>query len=271
MSQDEYTAIKLVEELLDYSNGWVFRGHRDCSWNLHSTLERIFIDNSDFKKNAVIAEQSTLDMIKARAHHYFSNDSSPSSEFGWLSLAQHYGAPTRLLDFSENPFAALYFATRDFLNCSSDFCLWCFDFRRINLRCGKMVSERSGMDTDGMIDRDPDGFFDIVEKLPDSKKDGLAWIGEPRRRNVRIERQAGTFLVTAQPNSRIEELLDTPIFENAYHKKIIPSDLRIKVVRLLLRSSTTGSTMFNDLAGLGSDIHDQLALFVNHESQKPQY
>jgi hypothetical protein len=43
---------------------------------------------------------------------------------GWLFLAQHYGLPTRLLDWSESPVIALYFAVANIMHDEDDGCLW---------------------------------------------------------------------------------------------------------------------------------------------------
>jgi len=55
-------------------------------------------------------EPSILGHFRQRAHARASSLPQESDQSGWLFLMQHHGLPTRLLDWSQNALAALYFA-----------------------------------------------------------------------------------------------------------------------------------------------------------------
>jgi hypothetical protein len=50
-----------------------------------------------------------LDEFRRKARPFLS--SLPQNDFEWLFVMQHYGVPTRLLDWTSNALVALYFAT----------------------------------------------------------------------------------------------------------------------------------------------------------------
>ena len=83
---------------------WVFRGHSDSAWKLRPKIGREDI----LGPWDPAAEISLFEEFCRRARQF-----EPGVEFSywdWLALAQHYGLPTRLLDWTENPLVAAYFA-----------------------------------------------------------------------------------------------------------------------------------------------------------------
>lgn len=98
-----------VQRLPGLFPGWLFRGQRDASWFLHSTLERAC---ARLRPGVTIeeAERQVLRKFQERAPEFFQACPDPDNAFEWFSLIQHHGGPTRLLDFSGSVHVAAFFA-----------------------------------------------------------------------------------------------------------------------------------------------------------------
>lgn len=91
------------------SKKWIFRGHKSGE-SLKSSLERAVIYYPKDLKKKGEAEKRILREFKRRYHQYSSDIPKDEDDLEWFSLMQHYGAPTRLLDFTYSPYIAVYFA-----------------------------------------------------------------------------------------------------------------------------------------------------------------
>jgi hypothetical protein len=79
---------------------YAFRGLSDAHYHLETTLIRLGGNYADL-------ERHLLRNFKKYAHR---NVVKGDSIWHWLSVAQHYGLPTRLLDWTYSPFIAMHFA-----------------------------------------------------------------------------------------------------------------------------------------------------------------
>lgn len=86
---------------------WIFRGQRDESWRLETSLERA-LNEFGCHDQPLRREAWMLRQFQRRAHHHLVNP--PQKRLEWLALMQHHGAPSRLLDFTYSFYVASVFA-----------------------------------------------------------------------------------------------------------------------------------------------------------------
>src|SRR5947207_15545092 len=104
---------------------WIFRGQTSARWDLQTTLERAAIQKnlafaSSVAHAAVLTAQALaylpnredwiLTQFQRRAHLVMPAPPPREARLDWLAAIQHYGGPTRLLDFTHSFYVATFFA-----------------------------------------------------------------------------------------------------------------------------------------------------------------
>ena len=184
--------ISALKENSSSAANW-YRGQSNADWKLLPSLAR---DPDDLKR-----ESDLIARFKQNASLLL--PSYPNSDWEWLTIMQHHRVPTRLLDWTESPLVALYFAVVP--HAQTDGALWVLDPTRLNL-----VSHISP-EYDGYIPNFDDNVTNNY--LPSTlraeqmtKLEPIAVMGP--RNTPRMQAQLGVFTVIHRDSIAIEQVGD---------------------------------------------------------------
>jgi hypothetical protein len=189
---------------------WVFRGVDCASYKLIPKIGRTGIEPEH--------ERRIFDHFVREATAYVGT--VPSSDWELLALAQHHGLPTRLLDWTENPLVAAYFACQE--NESEDGAIY--------------------MLQTSYVVRDYSTSPFAIDQLSRYR---------PHHITKRIVAQRGLFTLHPDPKQALELLNKGPI---KIHRAIVYKKLKKKLLFNLSRFGINRSSLFPDLDGLAAHI-----------------
>jgi len=224
-SIEEYVRLALGKRPQGAEVGWFFRGQCDYRWQLQAKIDReSFVRyrttrHWDRRKHE---ERLLSDFQRgARPHARL----EPQDPWEWLALAQHHGLATRLLDWTANPLAALYFAVEDRV-AEGDSAVWCY--------------YHSGRGWADCRNESPFCLQDIVEF-------------RPAHLTPRITVQGGCF--TAHPDPELQR----PPNGGDLRKIRIPRAIRSRFRDELRRLGIDRASLFPDLDGIAYSISCHLS------------
>jgi FRG domain len=224
-----------------------FRGSRNAAWRLIPKLYR----SKAAAKDLLEDEDEIREEFVRRAPSLTTYN--PRNAWEWYFLMQHYSAPTRLLDWTEDPQIALYFAVMESEG-YHDAAVWALDPWRLN----KLVLDSDEVlppGSDGLADRDrrkyepwlPDRF-DAKHRLHKPLPVAIF----PNQFDRRIAAQRSCFTVHGLKKDSMDSLFAKA--QKLLAKIVIPA-YAIKNVREELEDcSVDEATIYPDLEGLGKCV-----------------
>lgn len=213
-----------------------WRGHGNAEWSLLPHVFRPDPLNAGVPYN----ECALIGYFQMRAStRSQAKTPEPDDYFGWLFLAQHYGLPTRLLDWTENPLVALYFAVEEEKAWDKDGCVWAVWPRKLNGDAG-LVTIRSCR----------------AKKLAKAafvegtECDHVIVAIDGREIDLRMLVQIGRFTLHSYP-SAIEQLPGSAAWLRKY---IVPKERKKRLRDQLAALGIRRSNLFPDLSNLAAEL-----------------
>jgi hypothetical protein len=258
-----------------------FRGHADAAWGLHPSFHRKIHQRWKVETETTTAEtvealapeqneKAILHDFQRAAHHHYATPLDYRQTVDWLALMQHHGAPTRMLDWTESPYVALFFAMQS--SEAEEAALWAIDLAWLRKRSYEILRRHDKSIPERY---DPEVFRTYVSGMlfkggnPDVIVQATPW-----RNNERMQIQQGKLLCAMKhcpsfPATLLRMLVvPAPATEKQVVSKVrIKRDRRIEFLVELRRMNIHEGSLFPGLDGFARSLGANLEIDVARQRE----
>lgn len=254
--------LELWDGLRRPAGTYVFRGQRDATWGLTTSLHRALTDFGIPPANAERTEVGLVCRFRRQAHHFVGGLTPDRGKvIEWLALMQHFGAPTRVQDWTYSLFVAAFFALE---TAGGQSAVWVV---RRDLLLSSAARKLPRAFADGLL---RDGYSDdaasFTELFARNPSVPLVCPVNPYRLNERLSIQQGLFLVPGDIALSFEENLSASLRgadpDGRVQKLVLPGTLafRSEALSWLHGVNINASTLFPGLDGFARSLRTMLAV-----------
>lgn len=230
---------EILKEFDKHMYNSIFRGHRDSNYALTTSLKRLF-DKGSPGPDRALYEFNMFMNFKYKSYPMLKY--APNDDWEFLTLMQHHGAATRLMDWTNFPLVATYFAIfqndNSFLffrkNNFEEACVWA-------LNINQFVAHNKFLKG---IPADPTALPPFRKYI--HGKSNESYLFMPRHWSLRANSQGGRFLI----HGDIEQPLERSVYTNALTKIIIQRQFVADLLQLCFTSGINTARLFPDIDGL---------------------
>ena len=269
-----------------FMSNFVFRGQGNADWGLNTSLARMveghhpnFID----KTMPALYEHRMMEEFQWKYPSYEkSHIPEPDESIEWLSLMQHYGSPTRMLDFSYSMYVAMFMAIDGSFYPKS--AIWALNKNELS---GKVFAKYraefntnvvSGADLDNYTYKEANNAINRRYMVSKVKEEQYLYLTRPHLSNERINRQQGVFVIPSSIEVGFEDILKD-YYDDSFHGEMnfddvvrmsvdhnygqhtvsvlkieIPKKLKYGISNVLRQMNITSETMYPGLDGLARSM-----------------
>lgn len=239
-----------------FERSYIFRGHADARWRLLSTLHRAATNSGERELPKVSSllklEESLVASFREQAPNFMAPATlqATHAHFDWWTVMRHYGAPTRLIDWTMSLYVAAYFA------CSAEPAVDGVIYV-LHLESLERAMQGAFGDTVAFNARTAEKLYRSADAPA-----ALHVVGRSTALLDRMVAQQGCFLASMNVATDVEDCLASRVSAAQAEKIIsvlklrVPAKAKPDIVHRLRAMNVSAATLFPGLDGIGRLLDD---------------